>query len=581
MKHRLAAILAADVVGYSRLMRADETGTLMRLKALRSETIDPIIAEQGGRIVKLVGDGALVEFGSVIDAVTCAMDVQRAVTDANADVDEDHRFLFRIGVNVGDVMIDGDDIYGDGVNIASRLEGLAGAGGICVSDAVYEQIKHSLGAVFEDGGEQAVKNIDEPVRTWRWNADSAGPSPVADTNGWSQSDKPSVAVLPFNNMSGDEEQEYFADGITEDIITDLSKVSGLFVVARNSSFAYKGQSPDIRRVCRDLGVRNVLEGSVRRAGGRVRINAQLIDGTSGGHLWAERYDRNLEDIFAVQDEVTREIVTALRVALTPGERNRRESRGKVDPDAYDCFVRGRASIFRFSPKATRECQDLLNRAVELDAGLAGAASAWLSISYTTEYLNRWNGAGPERLDDARKMAQRALEADGNEPQAHRAMALALLWSGKYEDAEREVETSIALDPNFAGGFTTLGQVRDLAGEHERAIEPLEQALKLDPKYDVALQFLGRALFALKRYDEAEEKFRKRLLEVPQSDMTRAFLASLYGLTGRTEEAREMRRQLLAVNPEFSVGQFRRVIQYRDAATIELFIRGLKLAGLTD
>lgn len=582
MKRRLAAILAADVAGYSRLMRADETGTLTRLKALRARTIDPIISKNGGRIVKLMGDGALVEFASVIDAVNCAIEMQHAIAEANADTDKDRRILFRIGVNVGDVIIDDDDIYGDGVNIAARLEGLAEVGGVCVSGSVHDQVKHRLGVIFDDAGEQALKNIDEPVRAWRWSAIFAEPSSATDTTSApSCRDKPSIAVLPFSNMSDDKEQEYFADGIAEDIITDLSKVSGLLVIARNSSFAYKGQSPDVRHVCRDLGVRHVLEGSVRKAGGRVRINAQLIDGTSGGHLWAERYDRKLEDIFAVQDEVTREIVAALKVALTPSERMRREGRAKVDPDAYECLVRGRTSLYRFTPEATKESQRLLNRAVDLDAGLSGRAYAWLSISYTTEYLNRWNGAGPERLNDAREMAQQALAANENEPQAHRAMALVQMWLRNYEEAEREVEKAIDLDPNFAGGFTTLGQVRDLAGQHEQAIKPLEQALRLDPRYGIALQFLGRAQFALGRYAEAEAYFKKRLVEIPQSDMTRAFLASLYGLTDRLDMAREMWRQILDVNPNFSIEQFRSVIQYKDVATTERFTEGLRRAGLAE
>ncbi|WP_428651217.1 tetratricopeptide repeat protein [Roseibium sp.] len=583
MKRRLAAILAADVVGYSRLMRADETGTLTRLKALRTGTIDPIISENNGRIVKLMGDGALVEFASVVDAVTCAAQVQRAVAEMNAAVEDLHRILFRIGVNVGDVMIDGDDIYGDGVNIASRLEGLSEAGGICISGTAYEQIRHGTDLVFRDGGEQSVKNIDEPVHAWHWADDRTASVPTgagADTVP-TKADKPSIAVLPFNNMGADGEQEYFADGITEDIITDLSKVSGLFVVARNSTFAYKGQSPDIRRVCQELGVRHVLEGSVRRAGNRVRINAQLIEGTTGGHLWAERYDRNLEDIFAVQDEVTREIVSALQVALTPVEETRRRKRVKVDPGAYDCLVHARTTLFRFSAEATKESQGLLKQAIELDSAVAAAAYSWLSIGYTTEYLNGWNGAGPERLEEARATALRALEADGDEPQAHRALALVEMWRRNYDVAKREVQKAIELDPNYAGGYTTLGQIRDLTGDHQGAIAPLEKALRLDPKYDVARQFLGRAQFALGRLEEAETSFRKRLAEVPQSDMTRVFLVSLCGLTGRIDEAREMWRQLFEINPDFSLERFRKLLPYQDTATTERFLEGLRLAGLTE
>ena len=326
-ERRLAAILSADVVGYSRLMGADESGTLARLKTHRGEIIDPKIAEHHGRIAKLMGDGVLVEFASVVDAVQCATDIQRAMADRNADVAEERRIELRIGINVGDIIVDGDDIYGDGVNVAARLEGLAEPGGVCISRSTRDQVRDKLDLALKDMGEVEVKNIARPVRVFRIHIAEQGLAPPPDSPRTSAgrartSDQQSIAVLPFENMSGDPEQEYFADGIAEDIITALSKVSGMFVIARNSSFTYKGQAVPVQKVSNALGVRHILEGSVRKAGNRVRITAQLVDGTSGGHLWAERYDRDLKDIFAVQDDVNQQIVSALEVELKAGEDKR-------------------------------------------------------------------------------------------------------------------------------------------------------------------------------------------------------------------------------------------------------------------
>src|SRR5665213_3669994 len=341
---RLAAILAADVVGYSRMMGADEAGTLTSLKLHRETVFDPAVTEHKGRVVKLIGDGTLVEFGSVVDAVRCALSIQRAMK-AGAQPDG-QGIVLRIGINLGDVIIDGDDIYGDGVNVAARLEPLAAPGGVCVASIVNESVGSRIDVHFVDGGDVTVKNIDRPIRVWKWHPGSdpvaAQLAPAAATAGKARPEPPSIAVLPFNNMSGDPEQEYFSDGITEDIITDLSKVGGLIVIARNSSFTYKGRSVDIRNVGRELGVRSVLEGSIRRAGNRVRITAQLINAETGGHVWADRYDRDLTDIFEVQDEVTRQIVDALKVALTPTEKARMsDDGGTANVEAHDCFLKGR------------------------------------------------------------------------------------------------------------------------------------------------------------------------------------------------------------------------------------------------
>ena len=578
-RRRLAAILAADVVGYSRLIRADEEGTLARLKTLRDELIDPAISQNGGRIVKLMGDGILVEFASVVDAVRAAAEIQRDLAGRNARMATAQRIDFRVGINLGDVVIDGDDIQGDGVNLAARLEGLAAPGGICVSAGVYDQIRDRMDLPFEDLGERALKNIDRPVRVWQWTLDGAAPArSVAGSDYPPLPDRPSIAVLPFDNMSGDPEQGYFADGITEDIITDLSKISGLFVIARNSSFAYRGRSPDVRRVCRELGVRYVLEGSVRKAGGRVRINAQMIDGATGGHLWAERYDGDLADIFAVQDKVTGEIVDALKVELSAGERSRRVDRGRVDPEAYDCLARARTSLYRFTAEAMVESRAMLERAIDLDPDFA-PAYALLALTHCIEYANAWNAAGPDYIARALELANKAREIDPNEPQAYHALALTQMWRRDLPAAERAAERAVALDVNFAGGYAALGSVRDFAGKHESAIEQFERALRLDPQYDLALHFLGRAQFALGRYDEAETNFRRRLIRNPGSDMTRAYLASLYGHTGRLEAARRIWQEVLEINSDFAPERLREILPYQGTAWFDRFLGGLHKAGL--
>lgn len=380
-------------------------------------------------------------------------------------------------------------------------------------------------------------------------------------------------------MSGDPEQGYFADGITEDIITDLSKVSGLFVIARNSSFAYKGKSPDIRQVSRDLGVRYVLEGSVRRAANRIRINAQMIDGTTGGHLWAERYDRGIEDIFEVQDEVTRTIVTALKVKLTTGEEERREGRNKVDPEAYDLLVRSRQAILRFDARSSAEARSMLERAIAIDPGLA-AAYASLSIIALTDYINRWNGGAFDNVSRALELAQKAIDTDDNEAHGHHALSLALCWGRRFDEAERAAQHMLKLDPNSASGHTALGSIRDFQSQFEEALPYYTRAHRLDPQFDLSLHFLGRTLLNLGRFDEAEIAFKRRLALAPRSDMTRFYLACLYGRTGRAEEARRYWHEVFEVNPSFSIDHFKRAMPYKDPTVLNRLIDGLREAGIS-
>lgn len=578
LKQRLAAILAADVAGYSRLMAADERGTVGALDAARRVFRSGIEANQG-RVIDMAGDSVLAVFETAAGAVQAALSIQKEIDLSGENVPGERRMRFRIGIHLGDVIEKGDGtVYGDGVNIAARLEGLAEPGGITVSDSVRIAVKGKVAAGFEDQGEQQVKNIPDPVRAHRVRPEgSAAAAPAAGEADLPLPDKPSIAVLPFNNMSGDAEQEYFADGITEDIITELSRISGMLVIARNSTFVFKKQAVDVKEVARRLGVRHVLEGSVRKAGKRVRISAQLIDATTGGHCWAERFDRDLEDIFAVQDEVTQRIVAELKVKLTPAERSGRAPRGKVNPEAYDYMMRARACLMQFAPEAANEARGLIQRALEIDPGFA-TAYALLALLHSTEYVNGWTQA-PDHVAQGMTFARRALELDAEDPVAHQAMAVIALWQKDYGAAEQAARRATELAPSYSGGFISVGQVLDFTGQHGAAIEAFEQALRLDPGFDLILHFIGRAQLGMGRHAEAEQSFKRRLIRNPHSDMTRAYLASLYGATGRADEARRLWAELMEINPKFSVEHLRRVLPYKDPAWFESFAGGLRQAGL--
>lgn len=577
---RLAAILAADVVGYSRLMERDEKNTYTQLMARWQQVLEPLVETHQGRIFKRTGDGVFVEFSSAVNAVECAAALQRGMATANAEMPQEQAIVLRVGVNMGDIMVADSDLYGDGVNVAARIETLARPGGVAISDGVHEHVQGRTDLHFADSGHHEVKNIERPVHIWTWSPDEYAVAPVNVTEAAPQLPaRPSIAVLPFDNMSGDPEQGYFADGITEDIITDLSKVSGLFVIARNSSFAYKGKSPDIRKVSQELGVRYVLEGSVRRAANRIRINAQMIDGTTGGHLWAERYDRGMEDIFEVQDEVTRTIVTALKVRLTAGEEERREGRGKVDPEAYDLLVRSRQAILRFDAQSSAEARSMLERAIAIDPGLA-AAYASLSIIALTDYINRWNGGAADHVSRALELARKAVDTDDNEAQGHHALSLALCWGRHFDEAESAAQHMLTLDPNSASGHTALGSIRDFQSQFEEALPYYTRAHRLDPQFDLSLHFLGRTLLNLGRFEEAEIAFKRRLALAPRSDMTRFYLACLYGRTGRAEEARRYWHEVFEVNPSFSIDHFKRAMPYKDPAVLNRLIGGLREAGIS-
>ncbi|MFN4158706.1 MAG: adenylate/guanylate cyclase domain-containing protein [Gemmobacter sp.] len=549
VQRRLAAILAADVVGFSRMMGTDESGTLARLRTVWAEHFNPAVAARRGRIVKMMGDGALVEFGSAVDAVDCAVAVQEGMAAFNAAHGDAEPILFRVGVNLGDIVIEGDDIFGDGVNVAARLEALAPKGGILVSDAVHAQVRGKVEVVFEDAGDLVLKNIAEPVRAWSWGGQAQALPALEE-------EAPSIAVLPFANMSGDPEQDYFSDGISEDIITDLSKIGGLTVVARNSSFAYRNRAADLREVGRDLGVRAVLEGSIRKAGNRVRITAQLIDARTGHHLWAERYDRDMTDIFAVQDEVTMEIVGALKVRLRPVERAMLADKGTTNMHAYELLMRGRGEWAdmlqaQVDPRAAfARAMATLERVIALDPDYA-QAYGFISILHTVDMTNRLTGA-PDALQKAEHFARLALEKNPREPLAHNAMAIVALARKEMDAARSNAETAIRLNPNYANGYGTLGHVLVYSGDPLSAVPYLERAIRLDPSFaQQFVHFLGLAYLMAGRYDAAAARFRERIRLAPGTDLSRAMLVVALGHLGQVDEARRVWAELRQINPGYS------------------------------
>jgi adenylate cyclase len=581
MERRLAAIFAADVAGYSRLIGADEEGTLERLKGHLRELIDPKIAEHQGRIVKTTGDGILAEFASPVRAVRCAIEVQHGMADRNVDVPEPQRIEFRIGINLGDVIVEPDgDIYGDGVNVAARLENIAEPGAVYVSRAVRDFILDKPELVVEDLGDRPLKNIAKPVHVFRIGlpdradrvagATRTAPPPTPH--------KPSIAVLPFANMSSDAEQEYFSDGMTEDLITDLSKVSGLFVIARNSSFAYKNRSVKVQEIGRDLGVRFVLEGSIRKAGARVRITAQLIDAESGGHLWAERFDRDLTDIFSTQDEVVQKIVGSLAVTLTQGEERRLHRRGTKNVAAYEAWLKARECLARGTHEAILQAKAMHRRAIELDPKFA-APHAGISLAAISEYVSDWRDPA-EALEEADTWARRALELDDNEPVSHMALANVRLWRREHDGALAEARRMIALDPNFAQGYMATGLILTYAGRPEEGLEPMATAMRLDPHYpSIVLHVLAQAHFSLGKYEIAAKQLLERIARTPGTDASRMLLAACYGHLGRVDDARAAWAGLLEVNPGFSLAQRERVLPYKDPADFQRIAEGLAKAGL--
>jgi adenylate cyclase len=583
VNRKLAAILAADVVGYSRLMGVDEEGTLAALKQHRQAIFDPAVAAHHGRVVKLIGDGTIAEFGSVVDAVHCALAVQRSDGLLPDEAQRQPKIVLRIGINLGDVIIEGDDIYGDGVNIAARLEPLAEPGGICVSSIVNESVGNRIDVHFRDGGEISVKNIDRPIRVWKWHPraapDLAKPKPKEEKA--APAALASIAILPFTNMSGDPEQEYFSDGISEDIITDLSKIAGLTVIARNSSFTYKGRSVDIRTVGRELGVQSVLEGSIRRAGNRVRITAQLIDATNGAHLWADRYDRDLTDIFAVQDDVTQRIVEALKITLSPAEKARLAGSETHNVAAYDCVLRGREFMLAKEKNlgTFQQAIKYFKEALEHDPNYS-VAYACLGFGYMFDYQNRWTEDPDKSLTIAKEYADQAIEKDPNEPLARCVAALAASYGKDLDRANEEVETAIKLNPSLALAHNLRGTIRTFSGQPLEAIPEIEQAMRIDPALSGQfLHFLGLAYLLAEKYETAAALLRQRIILVPNTDFSRAILTSALGHLGDIDDAKRVWAELMEINPKYSFTAHVGRQPFKRSEDVERMAEGLRKAGV--
>jgi len=584
MERRLAAILMTDMVGYSRLMGLDEEGTIARQKLHRDEIIDPKISMHGGRIVNTTGDGLLVEFPSVVDAVKCAVEVQTELADRDTDVPKSRRIQYRIGINLGDVVVDGDDILGDGVNVAARLEGLAKPGGVCISGTVHDHLSGKVPAVFEEAGEQTVKNVLRPVRVWHWQPGRSASDHSNPDKLLSLPDKPSIAVLPFDNMSGDPEQEFFADGIAEDVITALSRFRSLFVIARNSSFTYKGSAVDIAQVARELGVRYVVEGSVRKAGNRVRITAQLIDAISGRHLWADRFDGSLGDVFELQDRITEQIVVAVEPEIGAHERSRARRKPPESLDAWELFQCGLSHFYRYNQRDHAEAIRLFREAIARDAEFA-PAHAYLSYPVLASVLLGYSNDVTTALATARASAERAVSLDPNEPMAHFSLGRVLLFGGEAEMAIDEMRSAIAINPNFAGGHYGLGLSYYYGmGQADEAIPPLSTAIRLNPRGPLRwmpLVIKGSALRHLGQHDEAIANCRQAC-QVPDAGyLPYMHLAAALAEAGRTSEAQAAVDQATHLQPAFSINFLRNQFMRHSETTLNSLLDSLRKAGVSE
>jgi adenylate cyclase len=584
-ERRLAAILAADVAGYSRLMGADEEGTLERLKALRRELVDPNVAEHRGRIVKVTGDGMLVAFSSVVDAVRCAVAVQQAMSERNSGVPEGRRIELRIGVNLGDVIVEGDDIYGDGVNIAARIEALAEPGGVFVSSSVYDQVRDRLPLVFEDLGEHRLKNIARPLRVYRVRDPLAPAAAEGSAPALPLPDKPSIAVLPFANLSGDPEQEYFVDGMVEEITTAIARLPWLFVIARNSSFAYKGKSPDLRRVARELGVRYVLEGAVRKAGNRVRITGQLIDTATGAHIWADRFDAALDDIFALQDEVASSVVGAIEPKLRQSEIERATRKPTQSLDAYDLYLRALAEAHKYTESSFSQAIELSRRALAIDPAYAPAA-ALIGRCVVVQSVQGWaSGSAGERAEAVR-LARLAIETGKDDPDALAMAANTLSWfAGDHDTAADVLDRALILNPNCAHAWLFRGFVSARQNRPEPALDASHRAMRLSPLDPLGFLFtsgIAVAHLAAGQYEAAIEWADRSSRQFPRHRMSMRLKMIALAHLGRIEEARSALERELELQPGLTIAAVK--ANYAAAFAPELlamFVDGYRKAGLPE
>ena len=580
VQRRLMAVMSADVVGYSRLMGTDEAGTLSALKKMRAALIDPLITEHRGRIVKLMGDGALVEFGSAVDAVDCAVRIQRLVAKQNLGVLDSRAITFRIGVNVGDVIIEGNDIYGDGVNVAARLEKLADPGGICISGMVFDQVKGKLDAGFEYFGTHHVRNIADPLRTYRVVSASVS---SRSTSHVTAPAKPSIVVLPFDNMSDDHTQEYFSDGISEDLTTALSRFAWLFVIARNSAFTYKGKAVDVKQVGRELGVRYVLEGSVRRASDRVRVTAQLIDAESGRHVWAQRYDRNMIDVFDLQDDIVASIATAVGPEITLAEIERSRGKRRDDLDAWDRYLRAIGAYHRMTKQEMDAAIADLESAISIDSEFANA-HALLALCHLNVGMRGWIRPVRPAFDEARLWAERAVRLAPASPEANHSLALVLVMTGEAGQAIGVAQRAIDLNPNIAEAYIVLGYAHILCGELEAGMAACQRAERGNPRdsrgtglYDA----MGHGYFFLGDYEKAIEVSKKGLHQDPSAFGTLVTLACAYAQQGRDKEAKHYVEELLRQIPRYSLRALRKNPMFVDPKLVEKLIECMRLAGLPE
>ena len=579
MERRLAAVLAIDMAGYSRLMEIDEDGTLARLQTHRIELIDPAFVKNQGNIIKTTGDGMLVEFQSVADAVKCAVEIQERMERRNTDVPKDRRIQFRVGINLGDIIFDKDDIFGDGVNIAARIEGLAEIGGVCVSAAVHDQVSDRLDVAFEDLGEKNLKNISRPVRVYsavigpRDQAGVAGQDQPAESRA---TVKPTIAVLPFANMSGDEEQEFFVDGLTEDILTQLSRHHELFVISRNSTFVYKGKAVNMREVAEKLGAQYLVEGSVRKAGERLRITVQLIDTASDSHIWAEKYDRKMDDIFEIQDEVTSAIVSTLPSRVEAAQHEQLKRKIPANMVAYECVLAAKVLHHRSTINDNAEAQILIDRALELDPEYAHA-HAWRACILGQTWGYNWCEDQDATLKEVEAELERALALDDNDADVHRILAAVYIARNDLTKSRYHQERALALNPNYDLVVVQMGELLTWLGRPIEGIEWIQKAMRLNPHHPERFwSHLGKAHFAARQYAEAIEAF----MHLSATDHTHhAFLAASYGWLGDATAAGAHVDRVHALDPAFDLQAYLATLHYKDDADLEHYREGLAKAGI--